>query len=205
MRILILFFCRLLALFVIMLPGSVLAGLSDEEAEASRLLLTGGKDNQIRRCFDWASEMNEGLVAMDLSKSQDKDVAQLLLAGALPEHQELRKTQVRMWMESHKPSKLANYQYEWCVQNKGADYSAGELGDRCFMLLQVPATMFMMKSTGFGKQKVLNYSINAWKEKISEPWLQNLIDEVYSVAEREGKMIIYRRIFSGCLVANNKN
>ena len=167
-----------------------------------QLPILGPKDNQYRQCLDSSMEILEGLVA--LARAPESEVVDMLTKREMSASQrEMREEQARMWKERRAPQKLANYQYQWCVKQGVA---LGELGDRCFSVAMVPATISLLKTAANKpKEYALEIAIKTWGHQVSENWLHQIVDDVYAAETAEKKQVVFRQVFVNCLVTNNKN
>jgi len=193
-----------LALLLALSAASSHARLADKDLQALQLLVLGPKNNEVRSCLDASFGILEGLVAA--AREPDSKVSELLMQGEMAGSlRTLREQQVTLWKEHHSPAKLANFQYEWCLKERGLPpVGLGELGERCFSAAMVPATASLLK-TGYkvSQEDATEKVMATWGEQAKGDWPKQVVSDIYAAATTEATLAVFRRVFVSCVVSNN--
>lgn len=191
-------------MFLLAATGSH-AKLSDKDLEAFQLLVLGPKTNEVKGCLDASFGLLEGLLAA--SGASDSKVEELLTRGEMSAKQrEMRSQQAALWKAHHAPSKLANFQYAWCLQDKGMPaIGLGDMGEACFNVAAVPAYASLLK-TGFklDRKQALEKVTSTWRQQLKEDFLQQVVGDIYAAEDTEKATQVTRRVFVACVVGQHK-
>ncbi|HRE15642.1 MAG TPA: hypothetical protein PLW86_01070 [Rhodocyclaceae bacterium] len=189
-------------LLVLPLSTPARAALSSKDLEVITLLALGPKNNEIRQCLDASSGLLEGLLA--IAQAPDDKVVALLNSGEMtPQRRQMREQQAKLWREHHSPAKLAQFEFETCVVERGlSPITLGSAGEQCFNVTMVPAYASLLK-TGLkaSREEALEKIIKTWKAQTGEAFLRQVVDDIYGAGSPEQTQLIARKVFISCLNA----
>lgn len=191
-------------MFLLAATGSH-ARLSDKDLEAFQLLVLGPKSNEVKGCLDASFGIIEGLLVA--AQAPDSKVEELLTRGEMSASQrEMRSQQAALWKAHHSPAKLADFQYAWCLKDKGLPpVNLGEAGEACFNLATVPVYASLLK-TGFkaGQSEAMEKVSATWGQQLKEPFLKQVVGDIYAAEDAEKATLVMRRVFVACVVGQHK-
>jgi len=180
------------------------AALPAKDLEVMTLLALGPKNNEIRQCLDASSGLLEGLLA--IAHAPDDKVVTLLTSGEMaPQRRKVREQQAKLWRDHHSPAKLALFEFETCVVERGlAPITLGAAGEQCFNVTMVPVYASLLK-TGLksSRDEALEKVIKTWRAQTGEIFLRQVVDDIFSAGSPEQTQLISRKVFMGCLNAGS--
>ena len=176
------------------------AALSQKDLEAMQLLVLGPKNNELKTCLDSSFGILQGLIAV--AHAPDSKVKALLTEGEMSASQRgMREEQAALWEQHHSPAKLADFQFAWCVKERGLPALAlGDTEEACFKLAMVPAYAALLK-TGLkvSEAEATEKLVASWREQVKEDWLRKVAQAIYAADSAEKTLLVHRQIFMGCI------